>query len=166
MTCISRVCTFRSVLAALVAGASLALSAVPSQAQTASAVPNAIKVRLDQARIFKLDTPASAIIIGNPAIADAAVHDGKTVIITGKSYGVTNIIIMDRNNVVVDERHIHVQAPEAAVLSVQRGAEHETYSCTPDCKQAPMVGDTPKFFEQTMGQTSARNSLAQSQSAR
>lgn len=126
----------------------------------------AIRVRMDQARVFKLDAPASAIIIGNPAIADAAVHDGKTVIITGKSYGVTNIIIMDRKGVVVDERQIHVQPPEAAILSVQRGDNRETYSCTPDCNQSPQVGDTQKFFDTIIQQTNARNGQAQQQAGR
>ncbi len=149
-------------LASLVLLASPA--AAPAQTMDASARP-LLRVKLDEARILRLDTAAQSLVIGNPAIADAAVHDGRTIIITGKSFGTTNLIAIDRTGRVIAERQIHVQPPESSILTVQRADEMETLSCTPTCRRTPVMGDAARVFDPAIAQTTARNGLAQSQSA-
>jgi Flp pilus assembly secretin CpaC len=119
-----------------------------------------MRVRLDEALIVRLDTPAQTIVIGNPSIADAMVHDGRTLIITGKSFGTTNLIAVDRNGAIIAERQIEVQQPWQSIVTVQRGAEMESYSCTPNCRRTPIIGDTNTFFSEVIGQTQSRNGLA------
>jgi hypothetical protein len=55
-------------------------------------------------------------------------------VITGKSYGTTNLIALDRRGAVLVEASIVVQGPEP-VSVVYFGMERETYSCTPKCER-------------------------------
>lgn len=118
------------------------------------------RVMLDEARLLRLDTPAQTLIIGNPAIADAVVNDGKTIVITGKSFGTTNFIAIDKTGKVIAEKQLQVQQPESSILTVQRGAETESYSCAPKCKPTPILGDNKEFFGNTIGQSSQRSGWA------
>src|ERR1019366_2351496 len=59
------------------------LVAVPARAD--------ITVGVDRAQVLRVSRPADVFIVGNPAIADATVQDSQTLVITGKSFGSTNI---------------------------------------------------------------------------
>jgi len=118
-----------------------------------------IAVVLDQARLVKLPDRVSTIVIGNPVIADAAVQAGGWMVITGKGYGLTNIIALDRSGAILLEKTVEVQGPRDTVV-VYRGIDRETYSCTPDCERRLTLGDAQAFFAATAGQITARNGLA------
>src|SRR5947207_1574736 len=72
-----------------------------------------INVILDQAKLVKLPEKISTIVIGNPLIADAAIQAGGMMVITGKGYGATNILALDRTGAVLMEKSILVQGPRA-----------------------------------------------------
>jgi hypothetical protein len=124
-----------------------------------------IPVTLDQARLVKLPERVSTIVIGNPLIADAAVQAGGLMVITGKGYGITNIIALDRGGVVLMEKTIEVVAPHDELVVVYRGAYRETYTCSPTCEPRIMPGDgmprdSEKYFDTIVGQTTNRSGLA------
>jgi hypothetical protein len=131
-----------------------------------------IVVRLDQARVFKLPERATTVVIGDPLIADLSIQPGGLAVVTGKSYGATNVIVMDRGGAVLMENQIEVKGPVEATVVVYRGISRQTYSCLPDCEPRVTLGDTGKddfddktglytdFFGKTLGQSSARNSQA------
>jgi hypothetical protein len=98
-------------------------------------------------------------VVGNPVIADAAVQSGGWMDITGKGYGLTNIIALDRSGAILMEKTIEVQGPQNVVV-VYRGVEPNTYSCTPECSRRLTLGDGNAFFEVNAGQIAARNALA------
>ena len=118
-----------------------------------------ISVILDQARLVKLPDRVATIVIGNPAIADAAVQSGGWMVITGKGYGATNLIALDRSGAILMEKTVEVQGPKDVVV-VYRGVERNTYSCTPECSPRLTLGDGNAFFEVIAGQIIARNALA------
>jgi hypothetical protein len=141
----------------LLALSSLVLAAAiggPSSARAAD-----ITVVLDRAQLVKLPDRVATIVIGNPVIADAALQSGGMMVLTGKSYGATNIIALDRSGAVLMEKSIEVQGPRDMV-TVYRGLERVTYSCTPECERTLTLGDTPPSFEGTATQITARNGLA------
>ena len=70
-----------------------------------------ITVILDQAKLVKLPERVSTIVIGNPLIADASVQAGGLMVLTGKGYGVTNIIALDRAGAVLMEKTVEVEGP-------------------------------------------------------
>jgi Flp pilus assembly secretin CpaC len=95
-----------------------------------------IQVEMNQAKIVKLARPADTIVVGNPLIADAAVQDASTIILTGKGFGVTNLVILDgEGNPIVDEQ-VTVVRQTASSVRVYRRANIQTLSCTPYCESS------------------------------
>jgi Flp pilus assembly secretin CpaC len=133
----------------------LAPQAAPTKAAAAD-----IGVTLDQARLVKLPERVATIVIGNPLIADAAVQSGGLMVITGKGFGITNIIALDRSGAVLMEKTVEVVAPREELMVVYRGSVRETYSCSPVCEARIMPGDYDKFFDGIIGQTTNRSGMA------
>ena len=137
---------------------------------TASAVraDDMIVVHLDEAMVVKLPDRATTVVIGNPLIADLSVQPGGLAVITGKSYGATNIIVIDRGGAVLAEYDVEVQESSDKIVAVYRGVNRSTYSCTPECAARVTLGDDTQFFSDTLAQMTARNaqSLAAGAGAR
>lgn len=55
-----------------------------------------VAVFVDQAKVVKLPEKVATIVVGNPLIADVNLQPGGMVVVTGKGYGSTNMIAMDR----------------------------------------------------------------------
>lgn len=120
-----------------------------------------IYVQLDQAKIARLPASAVTLIIGNPMIADVTMLKvSGTMVITGKSFGETNLVALDKNGELVAESPIRVRGGDS-VLVVQRGAERESYSCSPECRFTPQLGDSQKLFVSTTTQIQQRNQMSQ-----
>src|SRR5689334_137883 len=117
------------------------LTAAVSLPRPALAAEAPLNVVLDQATIMRLPEKVSTIVVGNPLIADIAVQSGGLIVVTGKGYGSTNMIVLDRAGAVLMERAIVVRGPDAQTVSIYRGVERETYSCTPNCERRITLGD-------------------------
>jgi hypothetical protein len=130
---------------------------------TACALPGAaaaadMMVRLDEARLIKLPEHVATVAVGNPLIADAALQTGGVLVVTGKGYGVTNIIALDRAGAVLLERVVEVTGPGTVVF--YRGIDRETYACTPHCERRPTIGDEAVNYDTLMKQQQTRNDQA------
>ncbi len=128
----------------------------------AAATPENLTVFVDQATIVKLPEKVATLIVGNPLIADVTLQSGGLMVVTGKGYGATNIMALDRTGTVLMETSVSVQGPRDNVVVVYRGPLRETYSCDPSCERRITLGDSPEYFSTTMGQTGARNGQAAS----
>jgi hypothetical protein len=116
-------------------------------------------VVMDRARLVKMPDGVATVVVGNPLIADVSIQSGGMMVLTGKGYGITNLMLLDRGGKVLLDTAVEVQgAPDTVV--VYRGANRESYSCTPFCERRITLGDTPEFFEATLGQTGNRNQRA------
>lgn len=120
-----------------------------------------LTVVVDQAKLVRLPEKVATIVVGNPLIADVSMQAGGIVVITGKGYGVTNLIALDRSGNVLVERALVVERANASLITVYRGVERATYSCTPECEPRITLGDGKPFFDLTINQTMLRNSAAQ-----
>ena len=109
----------------------------------------------------RLPPHVATIVIGNPLIADVTVQPGGLLVITGKGFGVTNMIALDRTGTVLSEHDIEVGGPHGNIVVVYRGLNRESYSCAPQCERRITLGDSPEFFEATIGQASSRATRAQ-----
>src|SRR3954471_11657174 len=134
-----------------------ALAAPPAGA---AALDDILRITVDQAQVAKLPANTSTVIIGNPAIADiTTLKNGGGMIVTGKGYGRTNLIALDSEGNLIDEKQIHVE-PTLHVLVVQRGNSRESYSCDPVCMPTAVLGDDTKVFSEVSGQINAHDQLA------
>ena len=120
-----------------------------------------LTVITDQAKLLKLPDKVATIVVGNPLIADVSLQSGGMMVITGKGYGVTNLVVLDRAGTVLLEKSVEVQGPDADVVVLYRGIERETYSCTPVCERRLTLGDSNVVFDTGVAQTGSRNGLAQ-----
>ena len=122
--------------------------------------PGAIAVSVDQAKLVKLPTRAATIVVGNPLIADVALQNGGIVVVTGKGYGATNFIAMDRGGEILVDRVIQVEGPTDQLVTVYRGVERETYSCMPVCQRRMTLGDADTYFKSVSDQANQLSSQA------
>lgn len=122
-----------------------------------------LNVGVDQARLVRLEKPGVEVIIGNPSIADVSVQSGRALVLTGKSAGLTNLIVLDGAGQTVLDRKVFVSHDAARLVTVNKGAARETHSCSPACGPALMPGDAITFFDPLAKEI--RNKLGLSQSA-
>jgi hypothetical protein len=123
-------------------------SAFAAPAPTGGTIP----VNIDQAKLIRLPERAATIVVGNPLVADITLQPGGVIIVTGKSYGATNFVAMDRNGEVLVDRIILVESPADRIVTVYRGIERESYSCMPVCQPRITLGDSERFFKTTLDQ--------------
>ena len=94
-----------------------------------------LRVFMNQARILKLDRPVAKVIVGNAAVADATVADSTTIVLTGRSFGTTNLVLLDADgNAIADER-VLVSIDEGNTVRVFKQTERSVLSCTPNCEE-------------------------------
>lgn len=151
---------FRGAIAIL-----LALAAGITHGRAGEIAPPVVAVTVDNAKVIRLPDRTQTVIVGNPIIADVSLQKNGVLILTGKSFGSTNLIALDGAGAMLAESTISVQAPQAAVITVQRGLERESYSCTPNCQPSVQLGDSTKYFGEVSGQADARRNLATGNSA-
>ncbi|MBG6145860.1 MAG: pilus assembly protein N-terminal domain-containing protein [Roseibium album] len=133
-----------------------------AQTSIAMAQDGPVMVTVDRAKIFRIDDGASAVIVGNPFIADVSMFDENTVVITGKSYGTTNLVILDSNSKPIVDEVITVRASEDDVVAVYRKSLRSTMSCNPSCEPTMRLGDDVNAFNGIAEQANSRNSMAAS----
>lgn len=129
-----------------------------------------IRVAVDRATITKLPAQVATIVIGNPLIADVSLQRGGLAVITGKGYGATNVLVLDKDGSVLAEHDLQVEGPADPTVVVYRGVTRQTYSCAPDCERRVTLGDTgtdnfadtvdKDYFAKTLEQTTTRNTQA------
>ena len=119
-----------------------------------------VAVMIDHAKVVRLPERTQTVVVGNPIIADITVQRNGIVVVTGKSYGVTNLIALDGAGTMLAESLVSVQGTTESIVIVQRGLDRESYSCTPNCQPSMLLGDANKYFGEVGAQTGQRNTLA------
>jgi len=125
-----------------------------------------IIVTVDRAKVFRVSRPASTIIVGNPAIVDATVEDQQTLILTGRSFGVTNLIILDVNGDPIVDKTVVVRGHETNTVRIYRRASRETMACAPVCEPTLTIGDNNFSFAFASEQIKAKTELSDASAAR
>lgn len=111
----------------LIVGALTAATTLPTWAQV-------IDVEVNQAKVIKLSRPADTVIIGNPEIADASVQDATTIVLTGKGFGQTNLVVLAEDGSPVVDQQVSVSRNSASSIRVYRRAVIQTLHCSPFCE--------------------------------
>jgi hypothetical protein len=145
---------------ALAAAFALSIAVPAAATELAGDLPEPVAVMIDHAKVLRLPEKTQTVIVGNPFIADVSVQKNGVLVLTGKSYGRTNLIALDGSGTLIAESMISVQAPSDSVVTVQRGLDRESYSCTPNCQPSLLLGDANKYFSEVGGQAGQRNSLS------
>ncbi len=121
-----------------------------------------IQVPVDEARIVKLADKPGTIIVGNPSIADVSLRNGTLLIVQGKSYGATNIIVLTRDGKQIANMDVLVQARYRHALSVFSSSGRKSFRCKPFCEPELNAGDDASYFSQVQTQSSTKSKTAES----
>lgn len=116
----------------LIAG--LASAAVLLAPAAATAQSGRLNVEIDQAQRVQLRGPAGSVIVGNPLIADVTVVDSNTLYITGKGYGVTEVVAVDTiGRTVFQSQVVVTDGSGSGRVRVWRGAQATEMACASSC---------------------------------
>jgi Flp pilus assembly secretin CpaC len=130
-------------------------------AALAAPVADTIAVNVDQAKLVKLPSKVATIVVGNPLIADVTLQSGGIIVVTGKGYGATNFIAMDRAGDILVDRIIQVEGPtDQQLVTVYRGVERESWSCQPICQRRVTLGDGENYFKAAIDQAGSLSNQA------
>jgi Flp pilus assembly secretin CpaC len=140
-------------LAALVS----AFSAAPGMAAEGAA----ITVKANMARILRISAPAATVIIGNPGIADVTIQDPQTLVLTGKSFGQTNLIVLDGMGNPIADTLVEVTIAQTDVVTIYQGSQRTSVSCTPNCLPTIMLGDDPAYSSTQLASSNLIRSATQ-----
>ncbi|CAA2155992.1 MULTISPECIES: pilus assembly protein N-terminal domain-containing protein [Methylobacterium] len=144
-------------------GARAGLVLLLTGASVAAAQPEPlpiVTVLVDNAKVIRLPEKTATVIVGNPIIAEVTPQKNGVLVLTGKSFGSTNLIALDTGGSLIAETMIRVEASRDTTITVQRGLDRESLSCTPNCQPAVQLGDSANYFGTTSGQADARRRLA------
>lgn len=124
---------------------------------TGAASAETVSISVDEARIMKLPDNVATIVIGNPLIADATLQSGGVLVLTGKGFGSTNLLALNRSGKIVLDTSVQVTGPASTdLVVVYKGIERESYSCAPECEKRLTLGDSMNYFGNVLGQSGAR----------
>src|SRR5690606_22323731 len=104
-----------------------------------------ITVNVNMARVLRINAPAATVIIGNPGVADVTIQDPQTLVLTGKSYGQTNLIILDTAGQPIADTLIEVAQLTAGTVTVYQGQSRTSLACAPICQPTITLGDHGGF---------------------
>ena len=102
-------------------------------------------------------------IIGNASIADVSIQRSDLLVVTGKSFGITNIIALDSQQNIVEDRRVIVQRDEL-IVNVQKGGKRESFNCSPQCNPTITIGDDPEYFDTVAKMSEQKMKLSQGKS--
>lgn len=135
-----------------------AFSLIAFTAISFSARADSVNVALDQATILRLPENVSTIVIGNPSVADGSLQAGGLLVVTGKGYGETNLLALNKQGDTLAEYILNVSGPkDSSKVTIYRGVDRETWSCAPKCEHTVVLGDSPEYFTAAAAQINNRN---------
>jgi Pilus formation protein N terminal region len=138
----------------IVAAIGLALVAAPA------AIADPFKISVDQTVSLKIPGSAASVVIGNASVADVAVHDSNTLLVTGKSFGSTNLMVLDGAGRTIYSNQLLVGGQADTDMTIVRAGGTYTYSCVDKCRSTATVGDAPTFFQETLQTLQAKSGAA------
>ena len=95
-----------------------------------------LQVTKDQSTRLRLAGPARDVVVANPAVADVTVLDPRSLVVLGKAYGSTHLLVIDALGRTLVDREVVVSAPAQGQVGLVRGREVRSYACAATCETA------------------------------
>lgn len=140
--------------------AALLSAAVLAGAGTPTLAADPVTVKVNMARILRISSPASTVIVGNPGVADVTIQDPQTLVLTGKSYGQTNLIVLDAEGNPVADTIVEVVQEQANLVTVYMGSKRTSVACAPVCQPVIMLGDDSEYTSASASASQAVSAMA------
>lgn len=124
----------RRLLIACMAAAAIASPALASPSTS---------VAIDHTTRINLRGAAASVIVGNPAVADVTVVDERTLFLSGRGYGVTQVVVLDPLGRTIWSGDVVVTAPTEGAVTVYRGAQATEMACASACSTSARSAARP-----------------------
>jgi hypothetical protein len=112
----------------------LALMSGPVAAAEGFVVP------LSESRPLTVTGSAADVLVGDPAIADVTVIDHHHILVHGRAFGRTNLVVMDGAGRTLFSQSVVVSAGDDGRVSLFRGPIQSEYACAVRCERLPAAG--------------------------
>jgi len=110
---------------------------------------------------------AANVVVANPSVVDVTMIDAHSVVLIGKGYGATQILVTDRNGRTLMDRHVAVVGADESRVSYFRGPTDVEYDCTTRCEalsgsqqQADAASAAAAQSQQSASQTQSQAAVA------
>ena len=134
-------------------------AALFSLASVANAASD-VTILADQAKILQVSGAPGTVVIGNPSIADVTVQ-GDQVVLVGRNFGVTNVIVLDRDGRQLAALDVTVQYPDKNAVHIFKAAGRMSLVCAPVCEDTLQVGDDHiRVFKPLSEQIMTKNDIS------
>ncbi|GAB4229911.1 MAG: pilus assembly protein N-terminal domain-containing protein [Methyloligellaceae bacterium] len=121
-----------------------------------------ISVAVDQAKLVRLSRPGAEVVIGNPSIADVSVQNARVLVVTGKTFGTTNLIVLDAKGREILNEKVRVHTEHKRQVSLYKGSSRVSYDCDGRCQSALVPGDDPLHVDALAKAIISKFGIAQS----
>jgi len=111
----------------------------------AAGIESSITVKADHATVVALAGDPATVVIGNALFADLTLKKGM-IVIHGRQFGTTNVIVMDKNNVELANFELNVVRGGSYNLTIYKAGSAYSHVCAPVCESALQVGDNADHF--------------------
>ena len=139
-----------------------ALVSLATLALAGAAFAQEFHVETNKTKPLKLRGNASSVVVGNPRVADIAVHDQNLIFVTGRSSGTTNLLIFNADGKQIYSSDIIVTSDTSTRVAIVRAGDTNTFNCAPRCEAIAVVGDQSAFFDTVIEQGDTLITQAQS----
>jgi hypothetical protein len=123
----------------------------------------ALDIEIDHSRMLTMQANPSAVIVGNPSIADVSLHLDK-LFVHGRSFGQTNLIILDQKGEPIAQFDLMVKHTAQSALSLYGGTDagvsRKSYTCWPLCESEMQTGDNFIYNDGIIKGNSAKTKFA------
>lgn len=133
-----------------------------AMATTAAFAAQPLTLLSDQSQILTMARAPGTVVVGNPSVADVTIQ-GNQVFLHGKTYGTTNITILDEAGAQLGMYEVTVQLGGANNVAMFKAGFQMSYVCAPDCEASLHIGDEKDYFKNLTSQSNAKIGLATGQ---
>jgi hypothetical protein len=116
-------------------------------------------VKVDETMLLNVSGEPASVIIGNPSIVDAT-SQGTKILLHGRSFGSTNLTILDVNGKQLVAFEVSVQMNGSDNVALFKDGYRYSYVCAPLCQVGMAVGDDTNYVSSIMTLNGQKMQLA------
>jgi Flp pilus assembly secretin CpaC len=126
-----------------------------------------ITLEADKTVMLNLADRPGTVVVGNPSIADVSIN-ASTVFLHGRSYGNTNIIVLDLKGGQLANFDVSIKQAQTDAVSLitvrptvnASSTLKVSYNCAPTCEQTLQIGDSADQVKNVSDAIKAKNEIA------
>jgi hypothetical protein len=142
----------------------IGMLAIVLLSSSATLATERMTVKMDESVLLNISGQPGSVVIGNPSIADATAL-GSKVLLHGRSYGSTNLIILDSAGKEIVSFDLTVVVGSNDNIALFKNGERFSYVCAPLCQASMQIGDNGDYTAQQLELNGGKIKLATGQSS-